>query len=599
MTFTPNTHRTIQLNPHTSSSIPVKSDGNGFLGLFATLSNDPKKVLSSTNTPLYIGDIDLEELKKFHNFEDVKNSNSKVATYLKLKDLLDSTKKQLEKKKNSSPIHATRNQLFQNRRLSIEEDPDEKITALQKLVRSNIADSLQAQHGHSVAGDQTDLSKGHMPVKYRVPHAVNLNMYNSQVEKPGPVTGQLQHLPFLMQDPNQYQSIMINPQATVDTLSLQSRTQNPLNNDMHSTLPFLEIPYPDSNSVHPLNNQPLVLNNIFSKGSLSNGAVYPASPLNNQNTYGKGLPMQNIQALPSLPAQQDNLHVNSLYGTSFVTPTFSRMDSFPQSHIQPNPIPTPQSSKVPYSHIHYSKNDLGSQLMRAEDEQRSLAVQLAQLKQVEQKLKKKKNNLAPNYLPRPQPTVSSTLTKSLTSFPMNFEDMLSTGLKLAEQSSQSLQNLQQSSPSLQSQNVAQMIHPRSSPQTSWSSVSIPSMSQYSKTIKKTDDFHPSRQISQKVAQPKSGYSIDQDNQIDEVHLNSIDSGQIHIIGPNCYIMSQNGFKLVGTSPNCVTVDKKEKNKKQKLERNDRRQNGKSGSLWDSIKSMPLVNKFAKTFGIKK
>ena len=81
MTFTPNTHRTIQLNPHTSSSVPVKSGGNGFLGLFAT--NGQKDILSSTNAPLYIGDIDMEELKKFHNFDQVQNSNSKVATYLK------------------------------------------------------------------------------------------------------------------------------------------------------------------------------------------------------------------------------------------------------------------------------------------------------------------------------------------------------------------------------------------------------------------------------------------------------------------------------------------------------------------------------------
>ena len=141
----------------------------------------------------------MDELKKFHNFDEVQNSNSNIAKYLKLKNLLDSTKKQLRKKKTLSHSQASRNQLLQNRRLSIEEDPDDKISALQMLVKNNIQESLRSQTG-----------TGQMSAKYLVPHADNLNTYNSQVEKPGPVTGQLQHLPFLMQDPNQYQSIMIN-----------------------------------------------------------------------------------------------------------------------------------------------------------------------------------------------------------------------------------------------------------------------------------------------------------------------------------------------------------------------------------------------------
>ena len=108
-------------------------------------------------------------------------------------------------------------------------------------------------------------------------------------------------------------------------------------------------------------------------------------------------------------------------------------------------------------------------------------MQLAQLKQVEHNLKQNRyqtDNLLQSFLPEAQPTVSSVLTKSLSSFPMNFEDMLSTGLKLAEQSSHKLQNMQHSSPSLQhssqglqhlspslqTQSVGQMIQPRGSPQ---------------------------------------------------------------------------------------------------------------------------------------
>ena len=125
---------------------------------------------------------------------------------------------------------------------------------------------------------------------------------------------------------------------------------------------------------------------------------------------------------------------------------------------------------------------------------------------------------------------------------------------------------------------------------------MPSVSHYSNNNGQTD-FSPSKQISQKMTEPKPGYITGQDKRLDEDHLNSIDSEQIHIIGPNCYIMSKSGFKYVGKAPNCDAVDIKKK-LKEKGERRDGGQNGRSGSIWDSIKSMPLVNKFAKSFGIK-
>ena len=75
--FTPNTHRTIQLNPHTS--LPVKGDkalsgdSKGFLGLFATLSSKGESAQDTTSTPLYLGDIDLKELQKFQEFQPKEN----------------------------------------------------------------------------------------------------------------------------------------------------------------------------------------------------------------------------------------------------------------------------------------------------------------------------------------------------------------------------------------------------------------------------------------------------------------------------------------------------------------------------------------------
>merc|ERR1719310_448621 len=97
------------------------------------------------------------------------------------------------------------NKLLQNRRLDVDvDDSEDKINALQMLVKSNIKDSLQNQHQY-LSGTKNDLSKGHMA--YAIPSASNLNIYNSQVEKPGPgpgAAGQYQNLPFLLTDPGQY-----------------------------------------------------------------------------------------------------------------------------------------------------------------------------------------------------------------------------------------------------------------------------------------------------------------------------------------------------------------------------------------------------------
>ena len=70
--------------------------------------------------------------------------------------------------------------LLQNRRLDVDidddDDSEQKINALQLLVKNNIQESLQNQHKH-LSGD---LSPNHMA--YVVPSAEHLNMYNSQVE---------------------------------------------------------------------------------------------------------------------------------------------------------------------------------------------------------------------------------------------------------------------------------------------------------------------------------------------------------------------------------------------------------------------------------
>ena len=631
MSFTPNTHRTIQLNPHTSSSVPVKSDGNGFLGLFATLSNDPAAAISSaTKAPLYLGNIDMEELKKFHDFQEVQDSNSQIAQYLKLKNLLTATKQNLENKKKSSR-KTIMNKLLQNRRLDVDDsedqvnplqmlvqygdDSEDKINALQMLVKSNIKDSLQNQHQY-LSGTKSDLSKSHMA--YAIPSAGNLNIYNSQVEKPGPpvAAGQLQNLPFLLTDPSPYhhqhsQSIMINPGANVDITSMQSNTPNPVNNDIHSTLPFLDV-QPQKNLYSTSHkNHPLVLANYNNNNYQMKGSVQ-SIPINNpEHVHMKQNPVSTGFQYP-----KNTLNSQNMYGTSFVTPI---------SHIQHNlapklnnyPVSSSDSGSTSFSsgqgfyNFVTQKPQMNSAysntLKRAQEEQRQLEAQLAQLKQVEQNLKQNKYGVGSSPInPAIQnENIRSQFPKSLSGFPMNFEDMLSTGLKLAEQSNKN---------SLQNQNLAELIHPRNSnnsPQTSWGSVPISpsnvntaSMSQdlYPNQIHSTDDFNfnPSQRIPQEnlmqsnIVQSKMSENSLETNKIES---NSIKSDKIHIIGPNCYLMSNTGFKLVGKAPNCIPTDTKDNHKFKSLLKKQRN-HGRSGSIWDSISSIPLVNKFTRTLGIK-
>ena len=603
MTFTPNTHRTIQLNPHTSSSVPVKSGGNGFLGLFATLSNNPDTAISSTSAPLYLGDIDMEELKKFQNFQEVQNSNSDVAKYLKIKDLLESlgSKQSLEERKKASR-QKIMDKLLQNRRLSVEDDSDEKINALQMLVRSNIDTSLQTQHqSQQVAGSGG--SFGHMS-QYMVPAADHLNMkYTSQVEKPSlqsgaqqaAMSGPLQNLPFLAPEPGPYNSVMINPSPGVDI------TPNPINTNVQSsTLPFLDI-HPPSNNLNYNSNirqQPLVLNN-YNNDYLMKGPQQQSTIHGPQNLYNvKANSMQNSYS--SYPKQSPN--IENMYGTSFVTPINTQ--NYVQNYPTLPPIYIPPQNMIT-TRLPLRRNDLGNQLLMAENEQRELESQLAQLKQVKQNMKENTYPKPPlvlspsvNYPQMKSNDVKTLLHKPMSGFPMNFEDMLSTGLKLAQQSNKN---------SLYNQNVAEIIHPRNSqpsPQTSWSSVPIPSMThdKYPSNIQSADDFNPSKQISQNFVQSNLDYTKmpESSTKRNELETNSIDSEQIHIIGPNCYIMSNNGFKYVGKAPNCLptmTVKDEDENKKEDSKIN-RRKHGRSGSIWDSITSIPFVNKFARSFGIK-
>ena len=541
-TFTPNTHRTIQLNPHTSSSVSDKSSGSGkgFLDLFATQSNNNLQLDSSTSLPDYLGNIDLEELKKYHDFSTVTESTSIVAKYLKLKDMMAKKKKLEEQKKNSRYDILTK--LLQNRRLDVEDDSDSKIDALKMLVKSNIEDSLKSQHSQ-LTGTKNDLGGKHMA--YAIPSVDNLNMFNSQVEKPiqSPVNTDLQNLPFLVQDSNHYQVPMVHAVSQSGSPIVHSNTPNPFVSGLHSTLPFLDLNLKPQTA----SQSPVIASN-FHDFVMTNPSSYQ-SP--HQRTY--------------------NVLNNNLYGTSFVTPNHQHLMYKSNPYSSPVEYTTKIMNYLPQKMY---QNDYQEKLADTEAERRWLEEKLSSLRRIESSLKKS------NSLP-------------LSGFPMNFEDMLSTGLKLAEQSQRR---------TIETQNVGQHIQPRTAPHQSWSNEPIhptdaKNIFQQNQQVFKTDDFVPSQKIPIELMQVNHAKTKKENSyETSDIESNSIQNhnDKFHIIGPNCYQRSGNSFKLVGKSSLCVTASK---SKKETFKNGERKSRG-SNSIWDSITSLPFVNKFAKSFGIK-
>ena len=492
--------------------------------------------------------------------------------YLKLKKLLEEKKRKLLEDQKKSSRQQILNKMKQNRRMSVvepEDNPDQKIEALQLLVNSNINDAL-LQQKPELLGSPNYNSKVAGQMSYVIPSAESLHMYNSQVEKPSmPVMrgGALQHsLPFLGAEPSQYnsQSVMINPPANID---LSSLTPSPLGSDLHSTLPFLQSPQAGSvQSVQPISFSSF----INPSQSVPTGSNKPfLSPFNMQNNYGTSFVTPNSIIGPNAPNKMTAYHQLSARKDSLLD-TPQQQNSFYQ--------PVGSSQLNPNTNIlnspNYNLHDLDSHLRKAKEEQQLLESQLKQLQQVEANLK---NNKMPTFSSSPFTTSSSLISsgskvpKSLGGFPMNFEDMLTTGLELAKQSKDN---------SLSNQRVGEVINPRNfnrSPASSWNSVPIPQSTRDKSANQSPDGFSPSQMISQNVVHKPS----------------SVDADQIHVIGPHCYVMTPSGFKVVGAAPACVPGSQGNKRSRQ-----SGRSAGGPGSIWDSISSIPLVSKFTRTFGIK-
>ena len=722
--FTPNTHRTVQITP--SSALAVKSPGvssndkaDGFLGLFATVSNDKKSGKETTTTPLYLGNIDIDDLRRFQQFQELSGNPNDLEKYLQLQNSNTQKKDEgiVSRKQSGQQLRRSENRKMQNlnRRVGNNKDDDseEKIEALQMLVKSNIQDSFENQNqlylNQRVPISQTKSKQ----VSYVMPSGENLNIYKSQVEKPPqpPINNaQLQNsLPFLLQDPSQYksQSILINP-PNAAYVPYQSNTPNPIS-DRQSTLPFLDIP--NSNQQSPIQNfvqsqqytlpsqSQLQTNNFVFKGNsqssfnanenllnLNPASVY--SKTYNQPGTKENLAPSQVNGLNGIyqnNSPQSNPLVNANdYAINPYINSQNEKSNFWETRA--NPVHAPKySNKIETYQVNlpkenvisltapgndmrrvgtnynldnsvlnqqtnlgqnmqsggqFSIKDLDNQLRKAQEEQKLLQVQLNQLKnsgisptmnipkpqdgfaqfqgnKVSNNMGNTKQITTNSAYNKPFNTLDYQATRNsyprkLSGFPMNFEDMINTGLSLAQQkkdnsyqnhNAQAKQVINPSKNNAQSQ-MTWNSQPYSQSNSNKQDVSnYPRglqygnlQSTYSKKQQQNTKFNPSTLISENKLNGKISRERLPDNFLGkkDISSNIIDTDQIHIIGPNCYIMTPKGFKSIGKAPNCTPTSSSGKSeKKLKLQKSL----GNSGSIWDSLTSIPLVNNFAKTIGM--
>jgi len=731
--FKPNTHRTVQITP--SSSVPVASSNtnqnkDGFLGLFATVSNEPKFSKETTTAPLFLGNIDIEDLRKFQQFQEISGKSDDFQKYMQLQNTVDArereNKKRVSRKQVDQSHSGFRNKSVQkqNRRVSQPpvDDSEQKIEALQMLVSSNIQNSLENQKqlymrqrglNHQQMKNQMSLAR---------PYAENLNIYNNQVEKPPqpPINnGQLQNgMPFLLQDPSQYKSqvIKIN-QPNHGFASYPSNTPNPINN-LQSTLPFLDTPNiqpmntkmaQSQNGVQPQLNH-YTLQSQFKPQAKENDNAFVFKDNSHKSTNQQQQSLYNfnqIQPNYSYMPQQENPSVTQInnfnnYNKNGVQPIpiadsnlnqnlfnpFTKLEntnfwesrtnsiqpssyshnmnlgnSMPDQNIQSITAQNNEQRRAGQETSNYHKDsygfsqlvngkssgydnnmfsikDLDTQLKKAREEQKILQVQLNQLKN--SGISPTLNGQTPKqsflHLPvnqpsfnvgnTPRPKVSSNnafnnpyqtqkyddtrsnYPRKLSGFPMNFEDMINTGLSLAQQKKEnsfenppyhSLQaviprNLIPSSPTQWKSQQFPQTSPKKQAFSNFQSGVHLSNSQNTHKKQQKTNFNPSKLISQNILESKLSQETLHDNFLGnkDISSNVIDTDQIHIIGPNCYVMTNVGFKSIGKAPYCSQTQTSEVSGK-KI--NSKKSFSSSGSIWDSLTSIPLVNNFAKTIGI--
>lgn len=575
-TFNPSTHRSIRINPTTAIVDHSKEGANpdGFLGLFATVNS--KAEMTST-TPKYLGTLDLDDLEQFKKFQRRSNGDPQ-----ELKAFLTQMSSNKGFSKRMSRVHeetgkvkrksATRKE---KKRVSQPlDDPDKKIEALQVLVTSNIQNSLAERRRQYLAQKSTP-----RPSPGRI-HQIHTQ---EQVEKP-PEYNAAPGLPFLVQEPPSLPFLPANQQQSQEFNFVPSNNQG----QNYVLLPTASPPIygptlPATYSFTAADSgtfQNLPLSSIFSGNQNSFAA---AGDINRQLaearqeqaelqkrldqflvTPQKGFVQPNVNAgLSKNNFVTPNINIGQSHN-SFVTPSFNPLQ-YQNSFVTPS-----TNIEQGYSNFIQPYSQPNSYTQSAPDSGKFSFGLQGSSENIPSVMTSNFNSRG-DY-PR-------TLNFGL---PMNFEEMMNTGLSLAKQSQRYKDNSQILPTSAPAVTAAPTKAPLNSAMQSWKlqqkRVDHSSMSQKSKGNERFKDFRPSKTMKKTGQDKMHGYNR-------KPAVNTVDSDQIHIIGPNCYVMTGSGFKLVGASELC------------REEKASMRRTGPS-SIWDSLTSLPIVNTFAKTLGMR-
>ena len=584
-TFNPSTHRSIRINPTTAIIDHSKEGANpdGFLGLFATVNS--KAEMTST-TPKYLGTLDLDDLEQFQKFQRRSNGDPQ-----ELKAFLTQMSSNKGFSKRMSRVHDETGMVKrksptrkEKKRVSQQppDDPDKKIEALQVLVTSNIQNSLAERRRQYLAQKSTPRPSpgaGHI-------HQIHTQ---EQVEKP-PEYNAAPGLPFLVQEPASLPFLPTNQQQSQEFNFVPSnnRGQNYVLLPTASppiygpTLPATySFTAADSGSFQGGKNLPL--SSIFSGNQNSFAAAGDidrqlAEARQEQAELQKRL--DQFLGTPQKGFVQPNVNVGHSKN-NFVTPNINIGQSH-NSFVTPsfNPLQYQNSFVTPSTNI-----DQGySNFIQPYSQQNSFSQSIP-------------DSGKPTFsfgLQGSKENIANAMTSNFNSrgdypralnfgLPMNFEDMMNTGLSLAKQSQRYKDNSQMlptlapvtAAPTKPSLNSA--IQSWKLQQTNHKRVDHGNISQKSKSKERFKEFRPSKTVKKAAQDKMHGYR--------KPAVNTVDSDQIHIIGPNCYVMTDSGFKLVGGAELC------------REEKASMRRTGPS-SIWDSLTSLPIVNTFAKTLGMR-
>ena len=555
-TFNPSTHRSIRINPTTAIIDHSKEGANpdGFLGLFATVDSKAAEVTSTT--PKYLGTLDLDDLEQFKKFQRRSNGDpQQLKAFLTQLSSNKGFSKRMSRGHEETGMAKRKSSRKEKKRVSPpSEDPDKKIEALQVLVTSNIQNSLAERRRQYLAQKSTP-----RPSPGRI-HQIHTQ---EQVEKP-PEYNAGPRLPFLVQDSlpflpaNQQQSQQFNFVPSNNNggqnYVLLPTASPPI---YGPTLPAATYSFTAADSKTFHGGQNLPLSSIFSAGEVSRQlaeARQEQAELQKRLDQFLATPHQGfVQPNVNVGHSQNNFVTPNINigqsHNSFVTPSFNPVQyqssfvtprpnidqgysNFIEPYSQPNSFSQPGSENIPSS-IFNSRGDYPRAL---------------------------------NF-----------------GLPMNFEDMMNTGLSLAKQSQMyRSDNSQRRLPTLLPTLAPVTAAPTKAPMQSWNLQQTDQktidQSQKSKSKERFKDFRPSKSAKKAAEEKLHGYK--------KPSVNTVDSDQIHIIGPNCYVMTDSGFKLVGAAELC----REEK-------ASVRRRTGPS-SIWDSLTSLPIVNTFAKTLGMR-